>query len=293
MSSPLRNTIALSRAVCLALYLVCGLTIALIYPWLGFVLRRRILQSWSGGLLHICNVRIDIAEDDRLHCLRHGLIVTNHISWLDVFVLNTVMPMRFVAKSEIRRWPVIGWLCARAQTLFIERGKARSAARINVHLVELLQQGECLAIFPEGTTTDGTTVAHFHSSLLQPAIDASSQVHPIAIRYQDALGAHSSVAAYIDDMSFGTSMWNILNSPGLHVRLIGTPPLDAQEMDRRGLSRAAHRQIDEALTASVPAKRGSTSIDNDPQKSQRCFCTDCGVLLYASGSNQSVSQSAK
>ncbi len=170
----IRRFVALFRAVRLALHIGYGLTLAVAYPWFAASLRRRILQHWSAGLLHIFNVRIAIANDDPLHRLRHGLIVTNHISWLDVFVLNAVVPMRFVAKSEVRRWPVIGWLCARAQTLFIERGNARSAARINVHLVELLQREECLAVFPEGTTTDGTQVAHFHSSLLQPAIDAGT-----------------------------------------------------------------------------------------------------------------------
>jgi 1-acyl-sn-glycerol-3-phosphate acyltransferase len=211
------------------------------YPWFSRALRQRILQHWSTDLLHIFNVCIDV--DDRLYALRRGLIVTNHISWLDVFVLNAVVPMRFVAKSEVRRWPVIGWLCARAQTLFIERGKARSAARVNVQLVELLQHGECLAVFPEGTTTDGASVAHFHSSLLQPAIDAGSLVHPVAIRYQDTAGAHSIAAAYIDDLSFGASMWSILNEPELHVRLIATPPLHAQDMDRRTLTKTAHERI--------------------------------------------------
>ncbi len=242
-----RRLIALFRATRLALHIVYGLTLAVAYPWFRLALRRRILQRWSADLLHIFNVQIDIGSNDPLHKLRHGLIVTNHISWLDVFVLNAVVPMRFVAKSEVRRWPVIGWLCARAQTLFLERGKARSAARINVQLVKLLQRGECLAVFPEGTTTDGSSVAHFHSSLLQPAIDAGSVAHPIAIRYQDAHGARSTAAAYIDDLSFGASMWNILSEPELHVRLIATPPLHAQDMDRRTLTRTAHERISTAL----------------------------------------------
>ena len=242
-----RRLIALFRAVRLALHIGYGLTLAVAYPWFSKALQRHILQRWSADLLHIFNVRIDIAGNDPLRKLRHGLIVTNHISWLDVFVLNAVVPMRFVAKSEVRRWPVIGWLCARAQTLFIERGKARSAARINVQLVDLLQRGGCLAVFPEGTTTDGTSVAHFHSSLLQPAIDAGAPTHPIAIRYVDAGGAHSTAAAYIDDLSFGTSMWNILNEPELHVRLIATPPLNARDMDRRTLTRTAHERISTAL----------------------------------------------
>ena len=117
-----RRLVALFRAARLALHIGYGLTLAIAYPWLALPIRQRILQSWSAGLLDIFNVRIQVAEGDPLHALRHGLIVTNHISWLDVFVLNAVVPMRFVAKSEVRRWPVIGWLCARAQTLFIELG---------------------------------------------------------------------------------------------------------------------------------------------------------------------------
>lgn len=263
MSSPLRKAIALFRAVRFTLHLAYGLTMAVIYPWFGLSMRRRILQNWSAGLLDIFNVRIQIAANDALHTLRHGLIVTNHISWLDVFVLNAVVPMRFVAKSEVRRWPIIGWLCARAQTLFIERGKARSAARINVHLVELLERGECLAIFPEGTTTDGTSVAHFHSSLLQPAIDAGALVYPIAIRYQDKQGGHSLVAAYIDELSFGASLWNILSSPELHVRLVATPPVAARGMDRRSLTGSAHQQIISALETLHASSRPASPIQQN------------------------------
>jgi 1-acyl-sn-glycerol-3-phosphate acyltransferase len=242
-----RQLIALFRATRLALHIGYGLIQAVAFPWFRLSIRRRILQNWSAGLLDIFNVRIDIADDDALRKLRHGLIVTNHISWLDVFVLNAIVPMRFVAKSEVRRWPVIGWLCARAQTIFLERGKARSAARINIQMVSLLQKGECLAIFPEGTTTDGKQVAHFHSSLLQPAIDAGALVHPVAIRYQETNGTHSTAAAYIDDLSFGASMWNILSTPELHVRLLATPPMDTHGLDRRNLTRTAYERIAAAL----------------------------------------------
>ena len=106
----LRRSIASFRAARLVLHIGYGLTMAIAFPWFSRALRRRILQSWSAGLLDIFNVGIDIDGDDPLHALRQGLIVTNHISWLDVFVLNAIVPMRFVAKSEVRRWPVIGWL---------------------------------------------------------------------------------------------------------------------------------------------------------------------------------------
>lgn len=238
---------AMLRAARFAFHLAYGLGLALLYPWLGLAIRRRILRSWCAKLLHIFNVHIEIAEDDLLHTFQHGLIVTNHISWLDVMVLNSMLPMRFVAKSEVRNWPVIGWLCARAQTLFIERGKARSAARINMQMVKLLKHGESLAIFPEGTTTDGKQVAHFHSSLLQPAIDAGVRVLPLAIRYQDACGTHSIVPAYIDDISFTTSLWNILRTRKLHVRLVASAPLDAAHADRRELTRMAQHAISATL----------------------------------------------
>lgn len=240
----LRQTIALFRALRLALHLGYGLTMAVIYPRLSASLRRRILRNWSADLLRIFNVEMEAVD---LSALRNGLIVSNHISWLDIFVLNSVVPMRFVAKSEVRRWPAIGWLCERAHTLFIERGNARAAARMNQRLGELMQQGECLAVFPEGTSTDGAKVAHFHASLLQPAIDAQVPVHPIAIRYENAEGARSTAAAYIDDISFAASLWTLLNTPALHVRLLPTPTLYAVGFERRELARHAQAAISDAL----------------------------------------------
>ena len=243
----IKRTVTVFRAARLLLHILYALAIAVSYPWLSLSLQKRILQSWSKELLDIFAIRLLIDSDDALHSVEHGLIVTNHISWLDVFVLNAVVPMRFVAKSEVRSWPVIGWLCARAQTVFIERGKARSAARVNVQLVEMLKRGECLAVFPEGTTTDGANVAHFHSSLLQPAIDAGVPVQAIALRYQDSYGLRSDAPAYIDDLSFGSSMWQILSARHLQVRLVAAAPLAAVDADRRSLTQSAHQAIAAAL----------------------------------------------
>lgn len=237
--------VALFRAFRLSLHIGYGLLMAAIYPRLPAKMRRRILQHWSADLLTIFNVKLETAENP---VSRGGLIVSNHISWLDVFVLNSVMPMCFVAKSEVRRWPAIGWLCARANTLFIERGNARAASRMNTQLSALMRQGECLAVFPEGTSTDGAQVAHFHAFLLQPAIDANVALHPIAIRYQDESGERSTAAAYCGDISFGASLWTLLNTAVLHVRVVATPPLDAAAFERRELAQLAHRHIAAALT---------------------------------------------
>lgn len=247
--------IGVFRALRLSLHLAYGLTIALVFPLFGTALRRSILQRWSVELLTILNVRLKFTA--RAPLPQSGIIVSNHISWLDIFVLNAVVPMRFVAKSEVRHWPLIGWLCARADTLFIKRGRASDAARINRQIVQLLQQGECLAVFPEGTTTDGAQVGHFHASLLQPAIDADARLYPFAIRYHDTQDKHHTAAAYIDDISFQTSLWNILCCRDLHVHLAATPALSATGLDRRTLTRKAHQQISSAI-ASMHTPSGSS-----------------------------------
>lgn len=241
------------RALRFLLHLLYGLLLALIYPRLPHMAKRHILQSWSAKLLRILNVHIELAQNERLHAPHNVLIVSNHISWLDIFVLNAVIPMHFVAKAEVRHWPVLGWLCARAETLFIERGKARAAARINARMVELLKHGETLAVFPEGTTTDGNQLAHFHSSLLQPAIDAAGKIQPLAIRYLDEHGLPSTLPAYIGEMSFISSLRDILGARRLHVRLISLAPLDTRLGDRRALTALARQQIHSALFPSAEA----------------------------------------
>ena len=240
----MRPIVGAFRATRLLLHLVYGFSIALVFPRLKQDLRRRILQRWSCRLLYILNVEV---VSSSINMPRSGIIVTNHISWLDVFVLNAITPMRFVAKSEVRQWPLFGWLCARAQTLFIERGRARDAARINKQLVRFLRAGESLAVFPEGTTTDGRSVGVFHASLLQPAIDAKVPIYPVAIRYQDAHGQPSNAAAYIDDVSFIASLWNIMSCKSLHVRLVATPLIDTADSDRRSVAHKARQQIHAAL----------------------------------------------
>jgi 1-acyl-sn-glycerol-3-phosphate acyltransferase len=242
-----RNLTALLRTIRFSLHLFYGLILAIIYPRLGQERRQRILQNWSAGLLRTLGIRLTIPENGILHPPRHGMVVANHVSWLDIFVLNAVAPMRFVAKSEVRNWPVIGWLCLRAGTLFIERGKARDAARLNRQLAELLAQGECAAVFPEGTTTDGDTVNHFHSSLLQPAIDAACMVYPIALRYLDQQGRTNRAAAYINDVSFVGSLWQILTADSIMANVTTCLPIDAYNIERRSLAQTARNEIASAL----------------------------------------------
>ena len=116
------------------------------------------------------------------------LVVANHVSWLDIFALHAVGPVRFIAKAEIERWPVLGGLVRGVGTLFIERARRHDTHRVNQEIARALAAGDIVAVFPEGTTTDGTALLPFKGSLLQPIIDAQGHVQPVAIRYRDADG---------------------------------------------------------------------------------------------------------
>ena len=175
----------------LALHFARGLvTSALVFPFVGAPQRRRTIQRWSRELLALLSVRLHVHGRPPPEGARPLMVVANHVSWLDIFAINAVVPVRFVAKSEIRRWPLIGWLCAQAGTLFIRQARRRDTARINELVAAALRAGEVFTVFPEGTTTDGSSVRKFHSSLLEPALAARAAVQPVAIRYERDDGTH-------------------------------------------------------------------------------------------------------
>ena len=278
--NPLRFYLACYRAARLTIHLLYGATLALVYPSLRVTLQKRILQRWSFELLDILNVRLSVNGSIPLQEIKQGLIVANHISWLDVYVMNAVLPMRFVAKSEVRSWPFIGWLCVRAQTIFIERNKRSDTIRTNQQMVEHILQGNCIAIFPEGTSSDGTQVKHFHPSLLQPAIEAKTRIYPIAIHYHDKHNQPNFDAAYIDDMTFLESLWKILSSPDLRVQLTSTDALDTQTDNRRVLALEAHRRIAHALSIELPPAEESQPTPTHNGEDADIFQSSYSLLLY-------------
>lgn len=239
--------ISLFRGGRLALHLIYAALLAIYYPHLNQTKRRRILKNWSRQLLDILNIGIRTEGEWSVRGEGGCLVVANHVSWLDVFVLNTIYPSRFIAKAEVRNWPLIGWLCKRSNTIFIERAMRQDAASINRRVSFLLEQGICVGLFPEGTTTDGRQVGHFHSALIQPAIDASAMLCPIALRYQDEKGNQSNAATFTGDMTLSQSIWRILRSPRFDALLVFTPPLATAGENRRVLARTAQAAIAQGL----------------------------------------------
>ncbi|MGH8853177.1 MAG: lysophospholipid acyltransferase family protein, partial [Telluria sp.] len=181
------------RLVRVMVHLAAGLaTCALAFPLASNGLRERLTRRWSRKLLALC--RVSVEQLPGAPVLEHALIVANHVSWLDIFVINALHPCRFVAKAEIRAWPVLGWLAAGAGTVFIARGDRRALRHVFKGLVAVLAQGQRVAFFPEGTTARQGEVLPFHANLFEAAIDAKVAVQPYALSYVDAAGAyHPSV----------------------------------------------------------------------------------------------------
>ena len=224
----------------IAVHLITGLlTSACVFPFVDAAGRQRRIQRWSAALLDIFGISVRVTPP-AVQFPAHALVVANHVSWLDIFVINTLQPCRFVAKADIRDWPMLGWLCAKAGTIFITRGKLREVRRIFEYVVSTIRNGELVAFFPEGTTAAQGALLPFHSNLFEAAIDAAVPIQPVALRYIDSAGALAPQADFIGETTFVESLLTILRAGKLSAELIVLPVIETTHAHRREL--AAHAQ---------------------------------------------------
>jgi 1-acyl-sn-glycerol-3-phosphate acyltransferase len=268
--------IALFRAARLLCHLAYGMLLSVIYPRLRLPIRQIILKRWSAELLEILHVRLKITGHPAPSHGQGSLLAANHISWLDVFALNAAQPSCFIAKSEVDGWPLVGMLCRCTRTVFIERDIRRDTVRINRQVGEMLGEGEQVVLFPEGTSTDGTQLRHFHSSLFQSAIDCKAAIQPVAIHYHDGSGKHCDDAAFIGDMNFFQSLRKVLSSPSLHVTLALLAPLACEGKNRRILAAEAQAAVGATLDEHATH---STAIEASRPRPQIAFRSAYSLLL--------------
>jgi 1-acyl-sn-glycerol-3-phosphate acyltransferase len=242
------------RLTRLVLHLMRGLTIAwLFYPRLSEAQRLAQKRRWSQTLLSI--LAVSVRERRRTSEIPDRcMLALNHISWLDIFVIDATLPATFVAKSEIRDWPIAGWLCTLVGTLYIERGKRSAVRHAREIMTRQIERGTLIAIFPEGTTTYGRTLERFHAALFQPALDAAATLVPVALRYRDAEGRHTDSAGYVGDTSFLASVWSIASTPRMEVELDLLEPIPTAFSTRRLLADSAEAAIAAALGVAPPGR---------------------------------------
>ena len=256
--------VSLRRAIrigLLMLHLAWGVTLAgLIFPLLSSAQRDRRIMAWARRLLRVLGVRLQADAAPRLP--GGALLVCNHVSWLDIYLIYATRRVHFVSKAEVRNWPVAGWLAHTTGTLFIERGRRADTARINTEMRARMQSGAWVAVFPEGTTGDGKGLRRFMPSLLQPAVELNCPIVPAALRYRTLAGEYSAAPAYIGDLSMWQSLKQIVGEPGLVAELhFGDPILPNGH--RREL--AAQAEAATARLLSLASVSDATPADKPPQ----------------------------
>lgn len=253
--------IRLARLARLLIHLLRGLAICAIrFPRESPAQHRREITRWSRRLLQILHVRVRCVDEPERWPAR-SMIVANHISWIDVVAVLSVAPCVFVAKSEIRAWPVIGWLVAAVGTLFIERDKKSHVRATNERIVAAIESGQTIAVCPEGTTTYGDSLLAFRPALFQPAIMAQATLQPVALRYLDRTDTPTRAAAYVGEMSLLDSVWRVVSEPRMTLELAFAEPIAAGSSDRRELARVAERAIARCLGVPAPHMKPETPRD--------------------------------
>ena len=244
---------ALCRLVAVALHIVRGLYIVYLrLPHMSRLQRHAQVQQWSAELLRRCGVSLQVCGQLATPANGAGLLlVANHISWLDIEALHAVCFCRFVAKSEVEQWPVVGTLANSAETIYLQRTSRRDTFRVLDGIAESLRSGDVVAVFPEGTTSDGRTLLPFYANLLQAPIDANAAVQPVALQFFDKAGRISLAPCYIGDDTLLASIWRTLRTQGLVVRVtFGTAQLP-DGRTRQQLAQAMHDAVGQMLQQRV------------------------------------------
>jgi 1-acyl-sn-glycerol-3-phosphate acyltransferase len=244
----MRRVIAAVRLLRLSVHVLHGLVlIKLRFPSIEQAAQLDHVKRWSGKTLRLLGVELQIVGD--LPADGAKLLVANHISWLDIAAVHAVLPeARFVSKSDVRDWPIVGALVSGVGTLYIERSSKRDALRVVKQAADALKAGDTVAFFPEGTTGPGPDLLPFHGNLLQAAIATETPVQPLVIRWHEPGQRFSPAALFIGDTSLVQSLWAIADARGLVVQLAILPahPTEASD-ERRALAERMREQIGRAL----------------------------------------------
>lgn len=214
--------------------------------------RRELGSRWAQDLLGILAIRLECEGEPPASPDAGALVAANHVSWLDVFAIGAVRHTRFVAKSEIRDWPVAGPIAERAGTLFVRRERRHDTGRIASHVKDALAAGDCVGLFPEGTTTEGDRLLKFHSSLFEPAVAHGARVHPVALRYLHADGTPCRAAAFVGDLTFAQSLGLVIRTREIVVRVSFADPVEPAGRNRRELAAATQERVATLLGLPTP-----------------------------------------
>jgi 1-acyl-sn-glycerol-3-phosphate acyltransferase len=232
----------------MALHAASGaLVLRFVYPRTAPQQHARLMAWWSRKLLRILAIETHVVDATPGPWIGPVMLVANHVSWLDIFVISARRPARFIAKREIRDWPFVGWIVEHAGTLFLKREGRRDLARMTEEVHAALAQHDCVGLFPEGTTTEGGELLKFHGSLFEPALRNAARIVPTALRYERPDGARCAEASFAGEITFMQSLGRIVRQRRIVARVEFLPPIECAGLDRRSVASAARNAIASSL----------------------------------------------
>ncbi len=236
--------------------LLLGPVVAVAALVLGTRFRQRATRCWARAVVRAFGIRLRVVG--RPCAPRGSLVVANHISWLDIPLIAAVLPGRMLAKTEVRRWPVLGPIAARGGTFFLERDRLRTLPGTVREMASALGKGARVIAFPEGSTWCGRGQGRFRHAVFQAALDAGADVQPVRITYLP-----TGTAAFVGDDSLTASLWRVVAAGELTAEIRLLPAIPAGSCpDRRSLARAAQDAVarDSANLPSVSVHQLVNSI---------------------------------
>ncbi len=209
-------------------------------------------KKWLQNIVRIVGLQVQVKGEEAIDD-QSSLWVSNHISWMDIAVVGS-QGVGFLSKSEVRRWPLIGWLGAQSGTIFIERGGKNASQVAAKAIAEKIFAGDNILVFPEGTTSSGENVKRFHARIFAPALDHQLLVQPIVVQYLDEEGKSHPKASW-NDQSFMSNMMGVLAHHRIYVILTFLPVIDAQQFTgRRQLAELVENKIRNVVLSSNAIK---------------------------------------
>jgi 1-acyl-sn-glycerol-3-phosphate acyltransferase len=229
----------------------CGV----VFPFINQEAKDRYVRKWSAKLMAISGVTMRIYHAERI--APRSLIVSNHISWLDIFLIYSHFNGHFIAKSTMANWPVMGYLGKKVGTLYLDRSSGRNLKQILGRLVGNLNDEERCIFFPEGTTAKQGEMLPFFPNLFEGAIQVNLPIQPFAIRYIMPDGSYAEAVDFSGDVSMQESMKRIFSADGITAELTVLPPIDPQGKTRRELAQASQAIIQSTIGNQTDSEPGN------------------------------------
>lgn len=214
---------------------------------------RKTMQWWLGRVTRILNIEVQLQGQIPHEKEGAVLLVSNHVSWVDIPLIGSVTPVSFLSKAEVAKWPLIGTLASKVGTLYIQRGAGNTDA-VSRTIADTLRRNRSVLFFPEGTTTDGTSIKRFHSKLFKACHHHPVKVLPVVVRYWSE--DDNNPVPFIGDDEFTQHLWNMMGHKKLYasVDVLESVELSADSLAQQ-VSEIEHRM--RAVIEGVSKEQGS------------------------------------